>query len=741
MRVVLVGADFEENLGMAMIAAALHAAGHKVHVVPFNDVSQTDVVTRAVCEWAPDVVGLSMQFQHRGHEFLRLASQLRSQGYRGHVTCGGQFPTLAWREVLEHHRALDSIVLHDGEETVVELLDALRTGAPLASVAGLALRGPKSQAFRTRGRALCADLDSLPVARRYRPHTLHVGVPFIPISGSRGCWGSCSYCSITSFYRDARAHGGGMTFRLRSPQSVAREMACLWHAAGGPSIFCFHDDNFLLPRPADSLARVEAIRCGLDARGVGKVGIIGKCRPECLTKELAGSLRKLGVVRLYVGVENASQAGADHLSRKTQTASVRAALAALREAGIFGCYNLLVFEPHATLADVRDNIAFIREHASHPVNFCRAEPYHGTPLHRSQAGTGHLGGSYLGWDYRIEDDRAELLFRICAAAFRERNFASAGVANRYMGLGYHAKLLEHFYEDPAGRRARIRRRVDEVTRGVSLETADLLEEAVGIAERYDPADRDATERETVLLGLKVSALDNAWHRELDELMDEMQAFASDSGGRRARRRGVRELVQGITVAGMLAVGGVGCGGKSVVADPVPSDAGVDAETDGGGTDAGLDGMVDPAPLDAGYDGMSDPLPWDGGFDGMADPPPWDAGFDGMADPAPYDSAIDPKLIIQEHWRDTSPRRAARTGDLPLNDPPELKLAARRFDGAIEVVVGDSVEPRSLKVECDGQLVVDGARVSWVPSSDDDQLRVAVRTRGGVAVATVRAREV
>src|ERR1019366_5311625 len=108
-------------------------------------------------------------------------------------------------------------------------------------------------------------------------------------------------------------------------------------------------------------------------------------------------------------------------------------------------YNLLLFEPDATLDDVATNIAFMREHTAHPVNFCRAEPYFGTPLQTTLHDRGTLFGSYLGYDYRITDDRTDLLFRICAAAFRERSFRPDGVTNRTMGLGYSANVLSHFY--------------------------------------------------------------------------------------------------------------------------------------------------------------------------------------------------------------------------------------------------------------------------------------------------------
>ena len=211
---------------------------------------------------------------------------------------------------------------------------------------------------------------------------------------------------------------------------------------------------------------------------------------------MARELAALGVIRLYVGVENGSEAGGEHLQRGTQQAHVREALKACREAGIFVCYNLLVFEPEATLADVRENARFIREHADHPVNFCRAEPYFGTSLHVDLAKTQDLGGSYLGFNYRIADPRAELLFRICAAAFRERNFAPSGVANRYMGLGYAANVLMRFYNENGGAEVFVRR-ARELTRKISLDTAEWLEKAIELAERAPLEDWDTVERGTL----------------------------------------------------------------------------------------------------------------------------------------------------------------------------------------------------------------------------------------------------
>ncbi len=780
MRAILIGADFEENLGMGILASCLERAGHEAKILPFNVAKDTEpLVTRLVAE-APDLVGLSIQFQHRAHEFLGLSRALRRAGYRGHVTSGAQFPTLAFREVLEGDFGVDSVVLHDGEETLVDLVRALEHGAPIQDVAGLALLGHDGVAFRTGERRMPDELDAIPFAQRYRPHNKHMGVPFIPLVGGRGCWSKCSYCSIVAFYRDGREHGGGRLFRLRSPENVAQEMALLWHRAGGPSIFCFHDDNFTLPSPAQTLERVKAIRDALDEYGVGTIGIVGKARPDTITPELATGLAELGVIRLYVGVENASQAGGDNLRRGTQQKHVREALKSCREAGIFNCYNLLIFEPKSTLDHARQNAEFIRDHADHPVNFCRAEPYHGTPLHLELAREQDLGGSYLGWNYRIEDDPAELLFRVCSAAFRERNFAPRGVANRYMGLGYAGNVLRRFY--PGTKAERLRDRARMLTRAISLDSYEHFSRAIEMVETVGAKDPSKLEGLTARLALDVSAQDRKWHAALDDLYGEMAALTDEPRERERPRPSAklsklaRTMTLGASVAA-VATATPGCylvhertGGSDhdsgMVVDPVPIDAGRDA----GHPDSGF--VVDPAPIDAGVDA---------GF--VVDPPPPDAGIDmGLFEvaPSPLDGrgnleklrdpsaptlrdpavpgsdrlaeaeddeaylpsgALKRRLRLVDQWRDSAPRDAVRTVDLPLSAPPVPELRAQREGELVRVTIVGVRESFGTRWEAEGAIEGDGPSIAWHPASAEDQLAVAVRTRGGVAVVTLRASSV
>lgn len=749
MRIHFVGADLEENLGIGILAAITEKLGHQAMIVPFNDVSETERVVRRIVEDAPDIVGLSIQFQHRAPEFLALARKLRDAGFRGHLTTGGQFPTLAYREVLDPRNGVDSVVLHDGEETLVDVLDALSHNKPLTEVAGLALRADDGAPMRTQSRRLLDDLDAVPFARRYRQHNRHMNIPFIPIIGGRGCWGKCSYCSIIAFYDDAIESGGGKAVRMRSASNIAAEMALLLDSAGGQGIFCFHDDNFIFPSEKLSIKRIRDIRAALDEYGVGRVAMVGKARPDCVTPKLAKELAELGVIRLYVGVENGSETGGDHLRRGTQQTHVREALRSCREAGIFVCYNLLIFEPEAIVADVRENVRFIRDHADHPVNFCRAEPYYGTSLHVDLSKEQDLGGSYLGFNYRINDPRTELLFRICSAAFRERNFAPSGVANRYMGLGYAANVLKRFYNQNGGADVFVRR-ARELTRKISLDTAEYLEKAIELAERTPLEDWDAVERGTLLLGLEIAAADRHWHQELDTLYGDMRAFTQDPGAEPPRvikpstrfQKLKASMAVGLSLSVGLSAYAGGCSDGPTTSSG--GNGGTGLTPDGGTSSSGEGGMVvDPLPIDGGFGGF-------GGFGGAAgqggageggmvvDPPPPDAGEMGLLDIEPEPVRPPTKLRLIDQWFDTSPKTTVRTVDLPLFDPPKLKLVARREDDCVHVRLEGANCAVSTRWEGDGIVRGDGLDAEWHPTGPMDRVRVGIRSRGGVAILSLRA---
>jgi hypothetical protein len=90
------------------------------------------------------------------------------------------------------------------------------------------------------------------------------------------------------------------------------------------------------------------------------------------------------------------------------------------------------------------------------------------------------------------------------------------------------------------------------------------------------------------------------------------------------------------------------------------------------------------------------------------------------------------------WRDTGPRRVARSRDLPLFEPPEISLVGQRSEEGWDVALYGGPADMTVRWSSEeGSVAGAGRRVLWCPASPDDQLAVAVRTEGGVAVATFR----
>ena len=93
---------------------------------------------------------------------------------------------------------------------------------------------------------------------------------------SRGCYARCAYCCIAAWHEQTSP---GKRFRLPPVEDVADEMAFLQREEGR-DLFIFQDDNFFLPRPADSLARIEALASALGRRMARPFAIVVKARPD-----------------------------------------------------------------------------------------------------------------------------------------------------------------------------------------------------------------------------------------------------------------------------------------------------------------------------------------------------------------------------------------------------------------------------------------------------------------------------
>ena len=478
MNVSLVGAELEENLGLRYMASALEAAGHQVDIVPFaSEYEIPDVVARVLKD-QPEITGLSMVFTGRGREFCHLAQALRQAGYRGHLVGGGPFASFNFERLLRDYPEFDSIGLGEGEELICALAANL---ADVSRVDGLCYRRRDGSIAVNPSKGNPDNLDALAFPKRTTFHS-YFDKPIASVLTSRGCWRDCAFCSINAWYR----RGGGRKFRIRSVESIVTEMKELYfkHRV---RIFNFQDDNFFLPNAGKAEQRFEQLRSRLRDEGVGQIAIAVKARPDSITYGSIRVLDQLGLFRVFLGVENASETGLRHLNRKSCLAEILNALEILNEFGVHIAYNLLMFEPETTMDDILVNLRFMERHIENPFNFCRAEAYAGTGQESQMLSEGRLLGDYFGFDYRIRDPRSEAFHQIANYAFFNRNFSDYGLHYFNMQVDFYFQLLRRF--NPELLTQSLRAAVRNFIKLTNLDTYECICRIYDFVASTDPTDQ------------------------------------------------------------------------------------------------------------------------------------------------------------------------------------------------------------------------------------------------------------
>jgi anaerobic magnesium-protoporphyrin IX monomethyl ester cyclase len=400
-----------ESLALGYLAASLtNARCEAVHIV---DGSLTGLslgeILRQIMEWNPNLIGFTISDSTFLESTFQCAELLRSKGIKSHIILGGYTPSFQHREILEACPAVDSVCRFEGEQTIVELAKTLGARGDWRKVPGIAYREGKSVVTSPLRPAL-RNLDDLPFpSRDVVPFILsnlsETGV--ISVSGSRGCYADCSFCSIRSFY-DAQA---GPPIRLRSARSVVDEIEHLVRTYGRREILLV-DDVFVLPGKA-GVRRLDEFRDEFNRRDL-RVMLSVSERACSLTEDVCVRLKGIGVRQVLVGVEAGSDELLDYYNKKTSIDQNRRAIELLHRFEIDPTVSFISFSPATTLPQLRQNLRFL---LSLRVNFLqgllnRYQIYPGTPLGDEILQSGKFVGTFPKYEYIPDDVRTDMVYAV-----------------------------------------------------------------------------------------------------------------------------------------------------------------------------------------------------------------------------------------------------------------------------------------------------------------------------------------
>lgn len=316
----------------------------------------------------PDLVGISIVNRQQLLPGLALARRLRERGL--FVVLGGTVFTKFVTELLRlpeffAHFA-DGVVVYEGETAILELVAQLGSGRDFSRVPNfLYVRDGRVQLGKTHVEDVdelpAPDFSGLPLGDYLTPE------PVLPILVGKGCYfNECKFCDIPFIN-----HVSKKPYRVRSPQKIAEDILTLNDRYG-----CRHfeiTDEALPPRLLEQLADVLAPHADRQFSFVGYARLEpGFTAPVC-TK-----LARMGMRKLYFGLESGDQGTLDHMKKGIRLEHVRPVLEHCRDAGIlFHIFSILGF-PEETAASARNTLRFFENNADvidHPGNSFDIHPF------------------------------------------------------------------------------------------------------------------------------------------------------------------------------------------------------------------------------------------------------------------------------------------------------------------------------------------------------------------------------
>jgi radical SAM superfamily enzyme YgiQ (UPF0313 family) len=358
-------------LGLAYIAAALRKAGHDCVVLdavaeaPTQTTREgrvlrlglTDEQIVARIDPSARVIGITNMWSFSWPAVRSMIHAIRERCPDRIIICGGEHFT-GLPEYSMGQAPIDYVVMGEGEEIAVALLDALERGASFdpATIAGLCWRRGEEivrnpRAGRTR------DVDDLPWPawelfdlEAYDENNFVTGIKFgktVPILATRGCPYQCTYCSSPRMWTTR--------WYARDPVDVAEEIEFYTRRYGATN-FPFQDLTAIIKREWVIAFCEEIIRRELDITWQLPSGT----RCEVVDDEVAALLHRSGGRSLCYAPESGSERTRQLIKKKMKTEKLLGAVEAAVAHRLNLSTLLVLGFPHDTAEDLRETVRLVR---------------------------------------------------------------------------------------------------------------------------------------------------------------------------------------------------------------------------------------------------------------------------------------------------------------------------------------------------------------------------------------------
>jgi anaerobic magnesium-protoporphyrin IX monomethyl ester cyclase len=367
-------------VGLLTIAAVLEKNGYEPVLIDADaeNLSLDEAVDRTV-QINPDFAGLTTMtatMDISADFYSRLKAKLPDV----RTIAGGPHVSAVPELTLEQFKDIDVVVIGEGDEAIVPLLQAMEQGKDLDPIPGLAFRR-NGNIVRTAHRPPIDDLGrtSIPAFHLleynlYRSYGWNSWVsgyrePLGVVSTGRGCYGKCNFCASHCVFGDR--------IRFYPIERIKREIDLLVEKYNIRTLY-FQDDTFTANRRI-----VNSICDYLIEKGYSrKLEIMVSARADVVHLPTLKKMRQAGIQWICFGIESGSQKILDQMGKNITIQQIRDAVRSSREAGLFVAGNYMVGHIGETWETAMETINLACELDQDYASFAIAIPFPGTGLYQ-----------------------------------------------------------------------------------------------------------------------------------------------------------------------------------------------------------------------------------------------------------------------------------------------------------------------------------------------------------------------
>lgn len=301
---------------------------------------------------------------------------------------GGVFATMAPEYVIAHPH-VQCIGVGEGEETIVDFCEAVRTGTPPIHIMGTWAKDQDGTVIRNRPRPLVdinkvvPDFSLFDERRFYRPLGARIWKA-VPLETYRGCPYTCTFCNSPAQVVIAKENAQGYFLRRKSIPTLRREIEIMI-ARYAPEFFYINDDAFMA-RPKKEIAEFAEMYKDF------KIPFWFQTRFEDIDAQKLEWLASVNCYRISFGLEHGNEKfRKEKLRRNITNSDIVKQSKIIAQSGIPYTLNNIIGFPYETRELVFDTVNLNREVESFDsVSVNVFVPYRGTVLREKALREGWL---------------------------------------------------------------------------------------------------------------------------------------------------------------------------------------------------------------------------------------------------------------------------------------------------------------------------------------------------------------